>query len=111
MVCTGAKSEDMARRAVSTVVEKLRDKKIKIKNDAIVTIQNIVSAVNLGGRVYLEQAARILPRSMYEPEQFLGLVHRMIDPKIVILIFASRRLACTGGKSTSEVFRTTTSFV
>jgi len=105
MVCTGAKSEDMARRAVKTVVEKLRDKKIKIKNDAIVTIQNIVSAVNLGGRVHLEQAARILPRSMYEPEQFPGLVHRMIDPKTVILIFASGRLVCTGGKSTSEVFR------
>ncbi len=65
----------------------------------------MVSAVNLGGRIHLEQAARILPRSMYEPEQFPGLVHRLIDPKTVILIFASGRLVCTGGKSTSEVFR------
>ncbi len=105
MVCTGAKSEDRARRAVKTVVEKLRDKKIKIKNDAKVAIENIVSAVNLGGRIHLEQAARTLPRSMYEPEQFPGLVHRMIDPKTVILIFASGKLVCTGGKSTSEVFR------
>ncbi len=105
MVCTGAKSEDRARRAVKTVVEKLRDKKIKIKNDAIVTIRNIVSAVNLGGRIHIEEAARTLPRSMYEPEQFPGLIHRMIDPKIVILIFASGKLVCTGGKSTPEVFR------
>jgi len=105
MVCTGAKSEDRARRAVKTVVEKLRDKKIKIKNDAIVTIRNIVSAVNLGGRIHIEEAARTLPRSMYEPEQFPGLIHRMIDPKTVILIFASGKLVCTGGKSTSEVFR------
>ena len=105
MVCTGAKSEDRARRAVKTVVEKLRDKKIKIKNDAIVTIRNIVSAVNLGGRIHIEEAARTLPRSMYEPEQFPGLIHRMIDPKTVILIFASGKLVCTGGKSTPEVFR------
>lgn len=105
MVCTGAKSEDMAKRAVGTVVEKLRGKKIKIKNDAKVSIENIVSAVNLGGRVHLEQAARTLPRSMYEPEQFPGLVHRMIDPKTVTLIFASGKLVCTGGKSTQEVFR------
>jgi transcription initiation factor TFIID TATA-box-binding protein len=31
MVCTGAKSEDMARKAVKTVVQKLRKGKIKIK--------------------------------------------------------------------------------
>lgn len=105
MVCTGAKSEDMAKRAVSNVVEKLRAKNIKIKNEAKVSVENIVSAVNLGGKVHLEQAARTLPRSMYEPEQFPGLVHRMIDPKTVILIFASGKLVCTGGKSSNEVFR------
>ena len=105
MVCTGAKSEEKAEKAVNTVVEELRSKKIKIKNDAKVVIENIVTAINLGGRIHLEEAARTLPRSMYEPEQFPGLVHRMVDPKSVILIFASGKLVCTGCKSTSEVFR------
>ena len=73
MVCTGAKSEKMSIKAVNTVVQKLRKGKIKIKNEPIVTIQNIVSSINLGGTVSLEQAARTLPRSMYEPEQFPGL--------------------------------------
>jgi len=91
MVCTGAKSEELAVTAVNTVVQKLRKGKIKIKNDPIVTVQNIVSSINLGGKVSLEQAARTLPRSMYEPEQFPGLIHRMLDPKTVILIFASVR--------------------
>ena len=88
MVCTGAKSEEMAIKAVNIVVQNLRKGKIKIKNEPIVTIQNIVSSINLGGKVNLEQAARTLPRSMYEPEQFPGLIHRMLDPKTVILIFA-----------------------
>ena len=105
MVCTGSKSEDMARKAVKIVVEELRNKKIKIKNDAIVTIQNIVSSINLGGRIHLEKAARTLPRSMYEPEQFPGLIHRMLDPKVVILIFASGKLVCTGGKTEPDVYR------
>ena len=56
MVCTGSKSEEMAVKAVNTVVQKLRKGKIKIKNDAIVTVQNIVSSINLGGKVSLEQA-------------------------------------------------------
>ncbi|MCH6586577.1 MAG: TATA-box-binding protein [Thaumarchaeota archaeon] len=105
MVCTGAKSEELARKAVKTVVQKLRKGKIKIKNEATVTIQNIVASINLRGRVHLEQAARRLPRSMYEPEQFPGLIHRMLDPKTVILIFSSGKLVCTGGKTEKEVYR------
>jgi len=105
MVCTGAKSEELARKAVAKVVKMLRKGKIKIKKDATVTIQNIVSSISLGGKIHLELAARVLPRSMYEPEQFPGVIHRMIDPKTVILIFASGKLVCTGGKTEKDVYR------
>ncbi len=105
MVCTGSKSEEMARTAVKTVVKKLRKEKIKIKKDAVVTIQNIVSSINLGGKIHLEKAARTLPRSMYEPEQFPGVIHRMVDPKTVILLFASGKLVCTGAKTEKDVYR------
>tara|TARA_B100000029_G_scaffold41619_1_gene38737 strand:- start:212 stop:811 length:600 start_codon:yes stop_codon:yes gene_type:complete len=105
MVCTGAKSEQMSRNAVKTVVTKLRQGGIKVKKDAVVTIQNIVASINLGGRIHLEQAARTLPRSMYEPEQFPGLIHRMLDPKTVILLFSSGKLVCTGAKKEEDVYR------
>ena len=105
MVCTGAKSEQMSRNAVKTVVTKLRQGGIKVKKDAVVTIQNIVASINLGGRIHLEQAARTLPRSMYEPEQFPGLIHRMLDPKTVILLFSSGKLVCTGAKKEDDVYR------
>ena len=42
---------------------------------------------------------------MYEPEQFPGLIYRMDDPKVVILIFASGKLVCTGAKKEAEVPR------
>ena len=105
MVCTGAKSEEMAKNAVKTVVQKLRKGGIKIKKDAEITVQNIVAAINLGGKIHLEQAARKLPRSMYEPEQFPGLIHRMLEPKTVILLFASGKLVCTGAKKEEDVYR------
>jgi len=105
MVCTGAKSEEMAIKAVNTVVQKLRKGKIKIKKDAVITVQNIVAAINLGGKIHLEKAARTLPRSMYEPEQFPGVIHRMVDPKTVILLFASGKLVCTGAKTEKDVYR------
>ena len=105
MVCTGAKSEELSRKAVKTVVQKLRKGGIKVKKEATVTIQNIVATINLGGKIHLEQAARTLPRSMYEPEQFPGLIHRMLDPKTVILLFSSGKLVCTGAKKEEDVYR------
>jgi len=42
---------------------------------------------------------------MYEPEQFPGVIHRVVDPKTVILLFASGKLVCTGGKTASDVYR------
>ena len=105
MVCTGSKSEEMAVKAVNLVVERLRKGGIKIKKDAVVTVQNIVSSINLGGRIHVERAARTLPRSMYEPEQFPGVIHRMLDPKTVILLFASGKLVCTGAKTEKDVYR------
>ena len=105
MVCTGAKSEQMSKNAVKTVVEKLRKGNVKVKKNAVVTVQNIVASINLGGKIHLEDAARKLPRSMYEPEQFPGLIHRMLDPKTVILLFSSGKLVCTGAKKEDDVYR------
>ena len=104
MVCTGAKSEGEAFKAVQTVVEKLRKSGIKIQNEPEMKVQNIVASVNLGGRVKLEEAALKLPRSLYEPEQFPGLIHRMLEPKTVFLLFASGKLVCTGAKKEEEVY-------
>ena len=104
MVCTGAKSEKHTYTALNNVVNLLRSKNIKIKNDANIMIQNVVTAVNLGGKILIEAAARTLPRSMYEPDQFPGLIHRQLNPKTVMLLFASGKLICTGGKSSDHAF-------
>ena len=45
---------------------------------------------------------------MYEPEQFPGLIYRMDEPKVVILIFSSGKLVCTGAKKEEEVYRAVT---
>ena len=104
MVCTGAKSEEQAKIAVHKVTEELRAKQVSIKNQPKIDIQNIVASATLGGKVHLETAARTLPKSMYEPEQFPGLIHRMAVPKTVILLFASGKLVCTGAKKEDDVF-------
>jgi len=103
MVCTGAKSEKMAIRAVHKVVRELKNNGIIILGEPKITIQNMVASGNLHGSIDLETAADILENVMYEPEQFPGLIYRMQDPKTVLLLFASGKLVCTGAKSEEMV--------
>jgi transcription initiation factor TFIID TATA-box-binding protein len=105
MVCTGAKSESQAKMAVRRVVRDLKDNGILITGKVDIKVQNIVASASLGGRIDLEKSAYILGRTMYEPEQFPGLIYRMDDPKVVILLFASGKLVCTGAKKEEEVYR------
>jgi transcription initiation factor TFIID TATA-box-binding protein len=104
MVCTGAKSEKESRRAVMTVVKELKKGGIIIISKPELKIQNIVASASLGGRIDLEQAVSTLGKTMYEPEQFPGLIYRMGEPKVVILIFASGNLVCTGAKKEQDVY-------
>jgi transcription initiation factor TFIID TATA-box-binding protein len=104
MVCTGSKSERQARSAVMTVVDELKRSGIAIVGKPSIQIQNIVASGGLGGRIDLEKTTYSLERTMYEPEQFPGLIYRMNDPKVVILLFSSGNLVCTGAKKEEEVY-------
>jgi transcription initiation factor TFIID TATA-box-binding protein len=104
MVCTGAKSEKEAKRAVMKVIRELKKSGIIIIGKPELKIQNIVASANLSGLIDLERSAYSLGRTMYEPEQFPGLIYRMDKPKVVILLFASGKLVCTGAKKEEDVY-------
>ncbi len=103
MVCTGAKSEKLSQSAIKKVVRELKNNGIIILGKPEIIIQNIVATANLHTYIDLEAAADILDNVLYEPEQFPALIYRMAEPKVVILVFASGKLVCTGAKSTEMV--------
>jgi transcription initiation factor TFIID TATA-box-binding protein len=103
MVCTGAKSERQSRKAVMKVLEDLKKSGIVITGKPDIKIQNIVASAGLGGTIDLEKTTYSLEKTMYEPEQFPGLIYRMNDPKVVILLFTSGNLVITGAKREEEV--------
>ena len=103
MVCTGAKSEDELRNAIKVLIKLLNDHGAQVPFNPEIQIQNIVASGNLFAEVDLERAALMLEDSMYEPEQFPGLIYRMRDPKVVILIFGSGKIVCTGAKRERDV--------
>ncbi|RLE92079.1 MAG: TATA box-binding protein [Thermoprotei archaeon] len=103
MVCTGAKSESDVYKAVKNIIKLLKNHGIEIKSEPIIEIQNIVASAKLRAQVDLEMAAFELEGAMYEPEQFPGLIYRMKEPKVVLLIFSSGNIVCTGARKESQV--------
>jgi len=105
MVCTGAKSENEAFSAVRKVVRELRKEGFVIRGKPEIFIVNMVASADARGKVDLEEAADVLDNVMYEPEQFPGLIYRMEDPKVVLLVFASGKLVITGAKREEQVHK------
>jgi len=107
MICTGARSEKEAERALRKLVKVLKEGGILILGKPEIKIVNVVATVNLGGSVDLlelyESERDMRGRIVYEPEQFPGLIYRMDSPRAVFLIFSSGKLVCTGAKKGEDV--------
>ncbi|MCY3410435.1 MAG: TATA-box-binding protein [Candidatus Heimdallarchaeota archaeon] len=104
LVITGAKSTEMVHTAVDAVMEILMDNGTKITEKPEIIVQNIVASGNFNSRqINLELASMWLDNSMYEPEQFPGLIYRLAEPKTLLLLFKSGNLVCTGAKDEDSV--------
>jgi len=103
MVCTGSKSEEDARNAArkfARILQKLGNP-VSFKE---FKIQNMVGSCDVKFPIRLEGLAT--SHSMfcsYEPELFPGLIYRMQQPKIVLLIFVSGKVVLTGAKTRMEI--------
>lgn len=107
MVCTGAKSERAARRAILKVARELKAAGIIIIGKPEIKTRNIVASGSLGGPIDLEGLcgrARVGGSLMYEPEQFPGAIYRMESPRVVFLIFSAGKIVCVGAKKEEEVY-------
>ena len=104
IVCTGASSVKEVHDALEIVFNELRDLGIPFDGSPDITVQNIVSSADLGEALNLNALAigLGLENVEYEPEQFPGLVYRMDEPEIVVLLFGSGKIVITGGKETSD---------
>jgi len=105
MNCVGAKSMRDAKEAIKKLTQKLRRAGIKIKSEPKVKVQNMVASFDFGVEFDLERIAREYPNTEYEPEVFPGLVFRLDDPGVVVLLFVSGKGVCAGAKSMKDVRR------
>ena len=105
VVCTGAKSLEQVKMAISKVAKQIEAAGVKISIEPKIEVQNIVASSDLECAINLNAIAISLglDKVEYEPEQFPGLVYRLDVPKVVVLLFGSGKLVCTGARKPEDV--------
>ncbi|XP_037072855.1 TATA-box-binding protein-like [Pollicipes pollicipes] len=104
MVVTGARNEDdsrLAARKFARIIQRLGFP-TKFAN---FTVQNIVGSCDVKFPIRLEGLLLTHSQfSSYEPELFPGLIYRMVQPRIVLLIFVSGKVVLTGAKLRQQIY-------
>jgi len=68
-----------------------------------ISIENIIASVDLMTELDLDTIAQQLPNCEYNPDRFPGVICRLDDPKIVILLFNNGKMMCTAARSMEDV--------
>ena len=107
VVCTGGRSMQQVTDSIKTISGLIRRTGQKVLAHPKIMIQNIVATSDLGSEINLHTVAVALglDRVEYEPEQFPGLVYRLAEPRVVLLLFGSGKLVCTGARKPGDVGR------
>jgi transcription initiation factor TFIID TATA-box-binding protein len=105
LVCTGTKTLHQLNLSIEAVIMNIKKAGIPITGSPKIEVQNIVASADLGQPVNLNSVVMSLglERVEYEPEVFPGLVYRLNDPKVVILLFGSGRLVIAGARTPKDV--------
>ncbi|MDD1702055.1 MAG: TATA-box-binding protein [Methanoregula sp.] len=105
IVLTGIRNDKGLKDGLAVIIKSLNEAGVETLKVPRVAITNMVCSYNLGKYINLNKVTVTLnvENIEYEPEQFPGLVYRIKDPKIVVLIFSSGKLILTGGKNLEDI--------
>lgn len=103
LVCTGTKSVAQVKLVIEQVIKTLKKINVIITDKPKITVQNIVASGNIDMSLNLNYLALELENTEYEPEQFPGLVYKLVDPTATFLLFSNGKLVCTGTKNNQQL--------
>ncbi len=101
MISVGTKGPAQSRRELNKAFKILQKYKLARPVKITSQVRNIVSRFDMNKKLPIETLARTMPKSLYEPEQFPGLIYRIQD-SCVALLFASGKGVIVGAKSIEE---------
>ncbi len=102
MISVGTKSPEQSFKELKKAMKILNTYGLIKSCKLVPQVRNLVGNTDFEMKLNIEKLARTIPKSMYEPEIFAGLIHR-IQGSVVALIFASGKVIIAGSKTIEEV--------
>jgi transcription initiation factor TFIID TATA-box-binding protein len=103
LVCTGTKSIAQVKEVIDAVIRQIAKIGVRITEKPKITVQNIVASGSIKLNLNLNHLALVLENTEYEPEQFPGLVYKLVEPTATFLLFSNGKLVCTGTKNKQQL--------
>ena len=103
LVCTGTKSIAQVKQVIQAVIKQLRKINVKVTIKPKIVVQNIVASGSINLKLNLNFLALEMENTEYEPEQFPGLVYKLVNPTATFLLFSNGKLVCTGTKNKAQL--------
>ncbi|MCX6699174.1 MAG: TATA-box-binding protein [Methanomicrobiales archaeon] len=105
IVLTGITCKDDFQKGLKVLTSQLNGLGVRTLAVPDISVKNMVCSYDTGLKISLARviATFTYEKIEYEPEQFPGLVFRIAEPKIVILIFSSGKIVLTGGTNIEDV--------
>ena len=103
LVCTGTKSVAQVKEVINAVIRQIAKIGVRITQKPKITVQNIVASGSIDLNLNLSMLALQLENTEYEPEQFPGLVYKLVEPPATFLLFSNGKLVCTGTKNKQQL--------
>jgi transcription initiation factor TFIID TATA-box-binding protein len=103
LVCTGVKSVAQVREVINQVIKQLKKINVKVTIKPKINVQNIVASGSIDLDLNLNTLSLELENTEYEPEQFPGLVYKLVNPTATFLLFSNGKLVCTGTKNKEQL--------
>jgi transcription initiation factor TFIID TATA-box-binding protein len=102
MISVGTKSPEKSFKELRKAIKILKDHDLINSKKIKPQVRNIVANIDFKQKLDIEKLARSMPKSMYEPEQFPALVHRIMTGGVA-LIFSSGKVVIAGCKTFEEL--------
>ncbi len=88
---------------MARLLKELKKVGVTVRSVWKIDIQNIVASGNLNRSLDLNKIAYNIDETEYNPEQFPGLVYKLVNSKITFLLFGTGKIVCTGAKNVEEI--------
>ncbi|PIN91097.1 TATA-box-binding protein, partial [Candidatus Pacearchaeota archaeon CG10_big_fil_rev_8_21_14_0_10_35_13] len=92
-------------------IKQLRRINVRITDKPKINVQNIVASGSIKIMLNLNLLALDLENTEYEPEQFPGLVYKLMNPTATFLLFSNGKLVCTGTKTRQQLDESMTQLI